>query len=29
MSSYGDLLEEFEVYARSADGVKSLMPHIA
>jgi L-methionine (R)-S-oxide reductase len=29
MSQYNDLLEEFERYGRSADGVKSLMQHIA
>ena len=29
MSQYDELLEEFEVYARSAAGVKSLMQHIA
>ncbi len=29
MSRYDDLLEEFEAYARSADGIKSLMQHIA
>jgi L-methionine (R)-S-oxide reductase len=29
MSQYDELLEEFERYGRSADGVKSLMQHIA
>ncbi len=29
MSQYEELLEEFERYGRSADGVKSLMQHIA
>jgi len=29
MSRYEELLEEFEAYARSADGVKSLMQHIS
>jgi L-methionine (R)-S-oxide reductase len=29
MPGYEKLLEEFEAYARSADGVKSLMQHIA
>ena len=29
MSRYEELLEEFEAYARSADGTKSLMLHIA
>ena len=29
ISQYEELLEEFETYGRSADGVKSLMQHIA
>jgi L-methionine (R)-S-oxide reductase len=29
MSQYNEMLEEFERYGRSADGVKSLMQHIA
>ena len=29
MSQYAELLEEFEVYGRSAAGVKSLMQHVS
>jgi L-methionine (R)-S-oxide reductase len=29
MPTYSEFLEEFEAYARSADGVKALMQHIA